>query len=184
KNLRFSVTRDNTNINPTSPRPVQNMIVETPSNYINLQPSTPLNSSFQVPNSSTPSVCSNNGSHTIPVGNLTPQAEAKLSLNSSTTNTNSNNESLKSLLGFQGNVSGDMMPVFANRLLDFIQNGLQTQVHKPIYDMKIQKEIHELQGKPLLYKCPGGEVVSSDGAGVNCKIIPRTSGVSLNCRFA
>ena len=179
------------------------MIVETPSNYINLQPSTPLNSSFQVPNSSIPYVNSNNGSHTtIPVGNLTPQVEAKLSLNSGATNTNTNKESLKSLLGFQGNVSGDMMPVFANRLLDFIQNGLQTQVHKPIYDMKIQKEIHELQvkmfqefykiivilfslqGKPLLYKCPGGEVVSSDGAGVNCKIIPRTSGVSLNCRFA
>lgn len=126
------------------------MIVETPSNNIDLQPSIPLNSTFQVPHSLTTSIHSNNESHTIPVGNLTPQAEAKLNLNSVTnSNTNNNNENLKSLLGFQGNVSGDMMPVFANRLLDFIQNGLQTQVHKPIYDMKKQKEIHELQVRYL-----------------------------------
>ncbi|XP_065369176.1 putative uncharacterized protein DDB_G0267716 [Calliphora vicina] len=198
KNLRFSVGRNNNcnNNNPNgtcSPHPAQNMIIETPSNCINLIPSPPLNSSFQVPQHAAPerhSNTNNNGSQSFPIGNLTPQAEAALNLNSNGMQTpnvpgGSSNESLKSLLGFQGNVSGEMMPVFASRLMDFIQNGLQNpSVHKPVYDMKIQKDIHEIQKKPLLYKCPGGEVVSSDGAGVNCKIIPRTSGVSLNCRFA
>ncbi|KAM7345802.1 uncharacterized protein ACRADG_011941 [Cochliomyia hominivorax] len=191
KNLRFSVARNNglTNIINDShcTHTAQNMIIETPSNYINLVSSPPLNSSFQIPQQSTPIQRNNNSnaSPTFPIGNLTPQAEAALNLNSSATATSSSNESLKSLLGFQGSVSGEMMPVFASRLMDFIQSGLQNPtVHKPVYDMKIQKDIHEIQKKPLLYKCPGGEVVSSDGAGVNCKIIPRTSGVSLNCRFA
>ncbi|KAI8126906.1 hypothetical protein FF38_06064 [Lucilia cuprina] len=197
KNLRFSVARNNSNNNPNQNsnigihKPAQNMIIETPSNYINLVPSPPLNSSFKIPHHSTPNRNNNNssGSQSFPIGNLTPQAEAALNLNScgipAVSPTGGSNESLKSLLGFQGNVSGEMMPVFASRLMDFLQNGLQNPaVHKPVYDMKIQKDIHEIQKKPLLYKCPGGEVVSSDGAGVNCKIIPRTSGVSLNCRFA
>ncbi|XP_037821934.1 putative uncharacterized protein DDB_G0289263 [Lucilia sericata] len=200
KNLRFSVGRNNNNNSPNQNsntgihKPAQNMIIETPSNYINLVPSPPLNSSFKIPQHSTPERSNNTsgGSQSFPIGNLTPQAEAALNLNSSVIQnstavspTGSSNESLKSLLGFQGNVSGEMMPVFASRLMDFLQSGLQNPaVHKPVYDMKIQKDIHEIQKKPLLYKCPGGEVVSSDGAGVNCKIIPRTSGVSLNCRFA
>lgn len=158
KNLRFSVGRNNNcnNNNPNgtcSPKPAQNMIIETPSNCINLIPSPPLNSSFQVPQHAAPERHSNNnnGSQSFPIGNLTPQAEAALSLNSIGMQTpnvtaGSSNESLKSLLGFQGNVSGEMMPVFASRLMDFIQSGLQNpSVHKPVYDMKIQKDIHEIQ---------------------------------------
>lgn len=126
----------------------QNMIIETPSNYINLVPSPPLNSSFQIPHESSPVQRNNNNKipQSYPIGNLTPQAEAALNLNSTATVSNNSNESLKSLLGFQGNVSGEMMPVFASRLMDFIQNGLQNPaVHKPVYDMKIQKDIHEIQ---------------------------------------
>ncbi|XP_055844607.1 putative uncharacterized protein DDB_G0286901 [Episyrphus balteatus] len=81
-------------------------------------------------------------------------------------------------------IRNDMMPALAGKLLDFI-NGASPTMHKPIYDMKIQKEIHEIQKKPLLYKCPGGEVVSSDGVGIpDCKIQPKVSGISLNNRFA
>ncbi|XP_055919729.1 putative uncharacterized protein DDB_G0289263 [Eupeodes corollae] len=94
-------------------------------------------------------------------------------------------EAIKSLLGVSEiGIRNDMMPALAGRLLDFL-NGTNPTIHKPIYDMKIQKEIHEIQKKPLLYKCPGGEVVSSDGAGVpDCKIQPKVSGISLNNRFA
>lgn len=84
----------------------------------------------------------------IPIGNPTPQAQAALNLQSNTMPqmaTNSTSDSLKDLLGFQGNLAGDMMPVFASRLLDLIKNNVQPDVHKPIYDMKIQKDIHELQ---------------------------------------
>lgn len=94
-------------------------------------------------------------------------------------------EVIKTLLGVnEVGIRNDMMPVLAGKLLDIL-NASNPTVHKPIYDMKIQKEIHDIQKKPLLYKCPGGEVVSSDGAGIpDCKIQPRVSGISLNNRFA
>lgn len=82
----------------------------------------------------------------MPIGNLTPQAQAALNLNSNAnTGSNPSNDSLKSLLGFQGSVSGDMMPMFATKLMEFLQNSAQAHVHKPIYDMKVQKDIHEIQ---------------------------------------
>lgn len=132
----------------------RNMVISTPSQCINLEQSGQLNSQFQIPQ--TIHATNGNGNQTIPVGNLTPQAQAALNLNSNQfTTTTNNNDSLKSLLGFQGNVSGDMMPVFASRLLDFIQNGSQAPVHKPMYDMKIQKDIHEIQVFRILRtKCP------------------------------
>ncbi|XP_004522636.1 myb-like protein I [Ceratitis capitata] len=92
---------------------------------------------------------------------------------------------LKSLLGVnENNLKADTMAMWAGKLLELFQSTQQQTVHKPIYDMQIQKEIHELQGKSLLYKCPSGEVVSSDGSGIeNCKITPNSSGVTLNYRF-
>lgn len=157
KNLRFSVDRSNVSLNNTNDsiasHTAPNMIIKTPSNCINLVPSPPIKSCFKIPNQGTTTErrYNNNGLQTLPIGNLTPQAEAALNLNSmGVQNTSlaagSSNESLKSLLGFQGNVSGEMMPVFASRLMDYIQNGLQNPVvHKPVYDMKIQKDIHEIQ---------------------------------------
>lgn len=127
----------------------RNMIIETPSQYVNLDASAHLNSNFQMPHT----IRNNNGNQSIPIGNLTPQAQAALNLNSNPNQatTSNNNESLKSLLGFQGNLTGDMMPVFASRLLDFIQNGSQAPIHKPLYDMKIQKDIHEIQVRFVNY---------------------------------
>lgn len=94
-------------------------------------------------------------------------------------------ETIKSLLGLNEiGIRNDTLPALAGRLLDFLNDAKPT-MHKPIYDMKIQKEIHEIQKKPLLYKCPGGEVVSSDGSGIpDCRIQPKASGISLNNRFA
>ncbi|XP_039969418.1 uncharacterized protein DDB_G0287625-like [Bactrocera tryoni] len=92
---------------------------------------------------------------------------------------------IKALLGVNdNNLKADTMAMWAGKLLELFQSGQQQIAHKPIYDMQIQKEIHELQGKSLLYKCPSGEVVSSDGSGIdNCKVTPNSSGVTLNYRF-
>ncbi|XP_067630731.1 uncharacterized protein DDB_G0287625-like isoform X2 [Eurosta solidaginis] len=92
---------------------------------------------------------------------------------------------LKALLGVnESNLKAETMAMWAGKLLDLFQSGQQQTIHKPIYDMQVQKEIHNLQGKSLLYKCPSGEVVSSDGTGIdNCKITPNSSGVTLNYRF-
>ncbi|XP_054740351.1 putative uncharacterized protein DDB_G0286901 [Anastrepha obliqua] len=110
------------------------------------------------------------------------QTVAQQTLQSQATQTQ--NE-LKALLGVnESNLKGDTMAMLAGKLLDLFQSSQQQTIHKPIYDMQIQKEIHELQGKSLLYKCPSGEVVSSDGTGIdNCKITPSSSGVTLNYRF-
>uniref|UniRef100_A0A1A9UY72 Uncharacterized protein n=1 Tax=Glossina austeni TaxID=7395 RepID=A0A1A9UY72_GLOAU len=73
----------------------------------------------------------------------------------------------------------------ASQLLEFLQNSAESCTHKPCYDMKIQKDIHDIQKKPLQYYIPGGTLVTEDGVGVdNCKITPNCSGVSLNYRFA
>lgn len=53
----------------------------------------------------------------------------------------------------------------------------------PKYDMKIQKEIHELQGKKMLYGTSG--VVSTDGPGIEDeRIRPVTTDLSMNMRFS
>lgn len=53
------------------------------------------------------------------------------------------------------------------------------------YDMKLQKEISELQGKQLLYTCPGLQVVSSDGPGIESDApTPTATNVTMNQRFA
>ncbi|XP_005182440.1 putative uncharacterized protein DDB_G0286901 [Musca domestica] len=183
KNLRLTVDC-NELLAPTinNNNKPKNIYIECP--RISHNKNTNLNSSFQMQSAH---MQDDSRNRFIPIGNPTPQAQAALNLQSNTMPqmaTNSTSDSLKDLLGFQGNLAGDMMPVFASRLLDLIKNNVQPAVHKPIYDMKIQKDIHELQKKPLIYKCPGGDVVSSDGAGVNCQITPNTSGISMNCRFA
>ncbi|XP_073846539.1 uncharacterized protein [Musca autumnalis] len=180
KNFRFTVDSNQSvaasaHIDNNKPK---NIYIECP-RIPNSNMNSNLNSSSSM--QSAPQM-QDDGNRFIPIGNLTPQAQAALNLQSMNTTTVSPNA--KDLLGFQGNLASDMMPVFASRLLELIQNNTQTPVHKPIYDMKIQKDIHELQKKPLVYKCPGGDVVSSDGAGVNCQITPNTSGISMNCRFA
>uniref|UniRef100_A0A1A9WBA7 Uncharacterized protein n=1 Tax=Glossina brevipalpis TaxID=37001 RepID=A0A1A9WBA7_9MUSC len=73
--------------------------------------------------------------------------------------------------------------IFMNNINSDVVNA--KYVHKPMYDMKIQKVIHEIQGKTLQYNIPGGSLVTNDGIGLNnCKITPSSSGVSLNYRFA
>lgn len=47
-----------------------------------------------------------------------------------------------------------------------------------------KKNFDSIKGKQMTYKCPGGEIISSDGPGVDCKLIPSATGISLNQRFA
>lgn len=74
----------------------------------------------------------------------------------------------------------NVAPQVAGGLLN--QNNATTELQK--YDMNLQKEISEIQGKPLMYACPGSFVVSSDGKGLNCFSEPDSTGKSLNHRFA
>ncbi|XP_013105074.2 probable serine/threonine-protein kinase clkA [Stomoxys calcitrans] len=177
KNMRLTI---NGNESMFSHVQNKNMVVECPSDSINLNSGHQFKFGLQQPSTASDDI-HNRG---MPIGNLTPQAKAVLNLEGNSNQISSGSDSVKDLLGFQGNLAGDTMPIFAARLLDLLGRNVQPPTHKPVYDMKLQKDIHEIQNKPLVYKCPGGDVVSSDGAGVDCQIIPRTSGISMNCRFA
>lgn len=81
----------------------------------------------------------------------------------------------------------EMIPTIANKLLDTISKGaapVALPVPEKKYDMKLQKEISELQGKQLLYKCPGASVISFDGPGIDCFTSNDKTSISLNQRFA
>lgn len=59
----------------------------------------------------------------------------------------------------------------------------------PKYNMAVQKEISEVQGKTLTFTCTSGlttpVVVTQDGEGVDdCQINPVTTDTSMNQRFA
>jgi len=62
------------------------------------------------------------------------------------------------------------------------------QRNEPKYDMKMQREISEIQGKPLFFTgAPGGgqSVVSFDGPGVDdCTVKVNSTDTSMNQRFA
>lgn len=87
-----------------------------------------------------------------------------------------------SVLDASGGIKLELMPFIAGKLLEALQ-GTNT-VNTPKYDFKVQKEIHTLQNKTMIYKCPGGNVISSDGPGLPCKMTPASTGISLNQRFA
>ncbi|EAT38460.1 AAEL009654-PB [Aedes aegypti] len=75
----------------------------------------------------------------------------------------------------------ELMPYAAQTLLNHITTVQQN--FGPKYDMKLQKEIHALQGKSLLYRANG--VVSMDGPGVgNDRVKPTTTDLSMNMRFS
>lgn len=80
----------------------------------------------------------------------------------------------------------EMLPAIANKLLDkyAIESVAAVPVPEKKYDMKLQKEISELQGKQLFYTCPGAAVVSFDGPGIDCKANIDATAMSLNQRFA
>lgn len=141
KNLRLTVNYNKSSISEQATS--KNMFIECPSNTINLNPGPQFGSGFHPQSNQTHA---DFGERRMPVGNLTPQAQAALNLNTNGSQSSGGNvDNLKDLLGFQGNLAGDMMPVFASRLIDLIKNNVQPPVHKPIYDMKIQKDIHEIQ---------------------------------------
>lgn len=76
---------------------------------------------------------------------------------------------------------GELMPFAAQTLLNHISTVQQN--FGPKYDMKVQKEIHALQGKSLLYRANG--VVSMDGSGIeDDKVKPVTTDLSMNMRFS
>lgn len=53
------------------------------------------------------------------------------------------------------------------------------------YNLKIQKEIAQLQKKTLFIKCPDAQVITSDGPGLfNCQPKPQSTDLSMNLRFA
>lgn len=59
---------------------------------------------------------------------------------------NQEQSDIKALLGVNdNNLKADTMAMWAGKLLELFQSGQQQTAHKPIYDMQIQKEIHELQ---------------------------------------
>lgn len=76
----------------------------------------------------------------------------------------------------------ELMPFAAQTMLNHITTVQQN--FGPKYDMKLQKEIHSLQGKSMFYGS-NGVVVSSDGTGVdNERIKPMTTDLSMNMRFS
>lgn len=75
----------------------------------------------------------------------------------------------------------ELMPFAAQTMLNHIATVQQN--FGPKYDLKLQKEIHTLQGKPMFYG--NGVVVSSDGTGVdNERVKPVTTDLSMNMRFS
>lgn len=75
----------------------------------------------------------------------------------------------------------ELMPFAAQTLLNHISTVQQN--FGPKYDMKVQKEIHALQGKDLLYRANG--VVSMDGSGIDDdRVKPVTTDLSMNMRFS
>lgn len=76
----------------------------------------------------------------------------------------------------------ELMPFAAQTMLNHISTVQQN--FGPKYDMKVQKEIHSLQGKPMFYG-PNGVVISSDGTGVdNERVKPVSTELSMNMRFS
>ncbi|XP_055533268.1 putative mediator of RNA polymerase II transcription subunit 24 [Wyeomyia smithii] len=77
--------------------------------------------------------------------------------------------------------SNELMPFAAQTLLNHISTVQEN--FGPKYDMKVQKEIHTLQGKTMFYRSSG--VVSADGPGINGEHIkPVTTDLSMNMRFS
>ncbi|XP_065077765.1 uncharacterized protein LOC135700996 [Ochlerotatus camptorhynchus] len=77
--------------------------------------------------------------------------------------------------------STELMPIAAQTLLNHITTVQQN--FGPKYDMKLQKEIHTLQNKSLLYRSNG--VVSIDGPGIGGEQVkPVTTDISMNMRFS
>lgn len=96
------------------------------------------------------------------------------------------NHQLSSQQGLLGPAPGScptmMAPLAAANVLLTHMSTVQ-QNFGPKYDMKIQKEIHELQGKKMLYGTSG--VVSTDGPGIEDeRIRPVTTDLSMNMRFS
>lgn len=78
--------------------------------------------------------------------------------------------------------SMELMPFAAQTMLNHITTVQQN--FGPKYDMKLQKEIHSLQGKPMFYGS-NGIVVSSDGSGVGDeRVTPVSTDLSMNMRFS
>ncbi|XP_058832161.1 probable basic-leucine zipper transcription factor O [Topomyia yanbarensis] len=82
---------------------------------------------------------------------------------------------------FSQMTSNELMPFAAQTLLNHISTVHQN--FGPKYDMKVQKEIHTLQGKTMFYRSSG--VVSTDGAGLpDERVKPVTTDLSMNMRFS
>lgn len=83
-----------------------------------------------------------------------------------------------------------VLPSVANALLQQI-DAMQRAKMANKYDPKLQSEIANLQGKPLMYVCNGAgsqatpAVVSSDGPGIEIDIKQtHKTDLSMNHRFA
>lgn len=75
----------------------------------------------------------------------------------------------------------DMLPTLASKL--FADHPVEDS--PPIkYDLELQQQICEIQGKPLMYKCAGTEVLTFDGPGINVDVKPHQTERTLNQRFA
>lgn len=78
----------------------------------------------------------------------------------------------------------DAFPSVTSKLLEQIEAMHRAKMDKK-YDLKVQKEIAEVQGRTLMYTCPGAAVVSSDGPGIEAVAPqPHATDVSMNQRFS
>lgn len=105
------------------------------------------------------------------------------------------NNSLATLSQISENVVGMVAPLIANSNFENVFNKLLEKFEQkkmqstPKYNMAVQKEISEVQGKTLTFTCTSGlttpVVVTQDGEGVDdCQINPVTTDTSMNQRFA
>lgn len=108
-----------------------------------------------------------------------PPQEATVSSN----NLNSNALAILPLLANDKVAFNQMLPTLLSSLLEQIQCTKNEPEKR--YDMKVQKEISQIQGKSLMYTCPGLAVISSDGPGIENVDLPmHITDISMNQRFA
>ncbi|KAG4079068.1 hypothetical protein HA402_001723 [Bradysia odoriphaga] len=105
------------------------------------------------------------------------------------------NNSMATINQISENVVGLVAPLIANSNFENVFNKLlekweQKKIQStPKYNMSVQKEISEMQGKTLTFTCSSGlttpVVVTQDGQGVDdCQVNPVTTDTSMNQRFA
>lgn len=76
-----------------------------------------------------------------------------------------------------------VMPELAEKFKERLVTLRKNSENK--HDMDLQKQICDIQGKKLQYRCDGsGGVISSYGPGVDCETVLHKTNISMNQRFS